>query len=65
MAADLERLSAAQAKADEVAAAIAEAPEPGRHLRVSFTDPETEQRLATVFVNYQTDGRPSLRLVTS
>ena len=64
MTADLERLSAAQAKADEVAARNAEAPEPGRHLRVAVTDPETEQRLATFFVNYTVDG-PRLRLVAS
>lgn len=62
MTADLVRLSAAQAKADELAASIAEAPEPGRHLQVAFTNPETGQRLATVFVNYQTDG-PCLRVV--
>jgi hypothetical protein len=61
--ADLERLTAAQTKAYELVAAIAEAPEPGRHLRVAITDPETEQRLATCFVNYETAR--SLRLVTS
>lgn len=64
MTADLVRQSAAQAKADELAAAIAEAPEPGRHLQVAFTDPETGQRLATCFVNYETGG-PCLRLVAS
>ncbi|MEU9444639.1 hypothetical protein AB0D42_27910 [Streptomyces sp. NPDC048304] len=63
MTADLELLTAAQAKADEVIAAIAETPEPGRHLRVAITDPETGQRLATCFVNYETAR--SLRLVTS
>jgi hypothetical protein len=64
VSADLDRLSAAQAKADEVAARIAEAPEPGRHLRVAVTDPETGQRLATFFVNYLADG-PRLRVVAS
>ena len=60
---ELTRHSAAQAKADALAAAIAEPPEPGRHLRVAITDPETEQRLATCFVNYEVAR--SLRLVTS
>ena len=60
--AELDRLTAARAKADELVAAIAEPPEPGRHLRVAITDPETEQRLATCFVNYATAR--SLRLVT-
>lgn len=63
MNADLIRLSAAQAKADEVIRAVAEAPDGGRLLRVAVTDVETGQRLATGIVNYQTDG-PSLRLVT-
>lgn len=58
------RLTAAQAKADEVVAAIAEAPDGGRLLRVAVTDVETGQRMATAFVTYSVDGAP-LRLVTS
>ena len=61
--ADLDRLTAAQAKADELVAGIAEAPEPGRHLLVAITDPVTQQRLGTCFVNYATTGQ-HLRLVT-
>ena len=61
---NLDHLSAAQAKADELVAGIAEAPEPGRHLLVAITDPVTRQRLATCFVNYATAGT-RLRLVTS
>lgn len=64
MSADLVRLSAAQAKADEVVASVAEAPDSDRLLRVAVTDPETGQRLGTCFVNYQTEG-PQLRLVAS
>lgn len=63
MTADLARLTAAQAKADEVRAAIAETPD-GPMLRVAVTDVETGQRLATCFVTYQVNGAP-LRLVTS
>jgi predicted transcriptional regulator len=62
--ADLARLTAAQAKADEVVAAIAETPDGGPLLRVAVTDAETGQRLATCFVTYQVDGAP-LRLVAS
>lgn len=62
--AEAERLLAAQAKADEVIRAVAEAPDGDRLLRVSVTDVETGQRLATGFVNYQADG-PALRLVAS
>ncbi|MEU8902164.1 hypothetical protein [Streptomyces mirabilis] len=61
---DLARLTAAQAKADELIAAIAETPDGGPLLRVAFTDPETNTRLGTCFVTYQVDGAP-LRLVTS
>lgn len=64
MTANLDRLTAAQSKADELKASIAENPEPGRHLRVAITDPETGDRLATCFVNYSVDGS-HLRLVTS
>ena len=64
MTADLDRLIAAQAKADEVIAAVAEAPE-GRLLRVSVTDPETGQRLATCLVSYEVAGDRHLRLVAS
>ncbi|MCX5253595.1 hypothetical protein OOK27_05330 [Streptomyces canus] len=62
MTSDLARLMAAQAKADEIARTVGESPEPGRHLRVAITDPETEQRLATCFVNVEIDA-PMLRLV--
>jgi nicotinamide mononucleotide (NMN) deamidase PncC len=64
MTPDLARLMAAQAKADELVAAIAESPDGGPMLRVAVTDVETGQRLATGFVTYQVDGAP-LRLVTS
>jgi hypothetical protein len=62
--ADLARLTAAQAKADEVVAAIAETPD-GPLLGVAVTDLETNTRLATCFVTYQIDGAPQLRLVAS
>lgn len=62
MTAHLARHAAAQAKAAEVVAAVAEAPDGGRLLRVAVTDPETNTRLATCFVTYQT-GAPVLRLV--
>lgn len=55
MTTDLARLTAAQPKADEVAAQIAEAPDAGPLLRVAVTDVETGQRLATGFVNYQAE----------
>lgn len=64
MNADLARLKAAQAKADAVRASLAEAPD-GPHLLVAVTDPETGQRLATCFVNYQTGDVPRLRLVAA
>ncbi|MER5875494.1 hypothetical protein ABT119_06135 [Streptomyces sp. NPDC001910] len=60
---DLDRLTAAQAKADEVVRSVAETPE-GLLLRVSVTDPETGNRLATGFVTYSVDSAP-LRLVAS
>lgn len=62
MTADLARLMAAQRMADRIVAEIGESPEPGRHLTVAITDPETEQRLATCFVNVEVDA-PALRLV--
>lgn len=51
MTAGLARLRAAQARADEVIAAVAEVPE-GLMLQVAVTDPLTGQRLATGFVAY-------------
>ena len=65
MTPDLARLTAAQAKADELIATIAEAPDGGPLLRVAVTDAETGQRLATGFVTYQVDGAPQLRAVAS
>ena len=65
MTADLARLTAAQAKADELIAAIAETPDGGPLLRVAVTDVETGQRMATCFVTYQADGAWQLRLVAS
>ncbi|MFG2352609.1 hypothetical protein [Streptomyces sp. NPDC048521] len=55
MADEIERLTAAQVKADEVIRAVGETPDGGRLLRVAVTDTETEQRLATGFVNYRVD----------
>lgn len=63
--AELARHVAAQAKADEVIAAVVEAPDGGLLLRVAVTDVATGQRLATCFVTYQVDGAPQLRLVAS
>ncbi|GHD70316.1 hypothetical protein GCM10010317_077380 [Streptomyces mirabilis] len=63
MTPDLARLTAAQAKADELIASVAETPD-GPLLRVAVTDVATGQRLATGFVTYQVAGAP-LRLVTS
>lgn len=62
--ADLARLTAAQAKADELVRTVADTPDGGPLLRVAVTDIETGQRMATCFVTYQVDGAP-LRLVTS
>ena len=64
MAAELDRLTAARAKADEVIAAVAEPIDSGQLLRIAVTDVETGQRLATGFVNYHPGGS-HLRLVTS
>lgn len=64
MTADLARLTAAQAKADELIASVAETPDGGLLLQVAVTDVATGQRLATGFVTYQVAGAP-LRLVTS
>lgn len=62
MTADLARLMAAQARADEIARRVGESPDGDRLLRVAVTDVETNTRLATCFVNYQPDA-PMLRLV--
>ncbi|CAM5602685.1 hypothetical protein [Streptomyces coeruleorubidus] len=62
MSADLARLTAAQAKADAVVRQVGELPGAGPLLRVSVTDVETGQRLATCFVNYEPEPTP-LRLV--
>lgn len=59
MSAERARLTAAQAKADAVIRAVAEAPE-GRLLRVAVTDVETNTRLATCFVTYEADHAPIL-----
>lgn len=64
MSADLDALIAAQAKADEVIRAIAEAPTVGPMLRVSVTDPATGQRLATGFVSYEAPTVRHLRSVS-
>lgn len=55
MSAELARLTAAQAKADEVIRTIAEPIDGSQLLRIAVTDVETEQRLATGFVNYQAE----------
>lgn len=60
MTADADRLMAAQAKADEVAAQVAEVPD-GSLLRVSVTDVETGQRLATCFVAYDVESTVPVR----
>ena len=62
MTAEVSPADAAQAKADAVAALVGELPGPGQLLRVSVTDVETGQRLATCFVNYEL-GPMRLRLV--
>ncbi|MGW4825461.1 hypothetical protein ACWEP4_42960 [Streptomyces sp. NPDC004227] len=56
MTADLNRLRAAQAAADAVIRSVAVTPDGSPMLRVSVTDPETNQRLATGFVTYQPIG---------
>lgn len=63
MSAELERLKAAQAKADQVIRSVAETPDGDHLLRVAVTDVATGQRLATGFVNV--DDGPLLRLVAS
>lgn len=64
MSADLARLIAAQAKADEIKRTVCESPDGALLLRVSVTDAATGQRLATGFVNYTTDQPATpLRLV--
>ncbi|MFG3476447.1 hypothetical protein ACGF3K_14445 [Streptomyces sp. NPDC047980] len=64
MTADLARLRAAQAKADEIIRTVCESPDGPLLLRVSVTDPATGQRLATGFANYTTDQPATpLRLV--
>jgi hypothetical protein len=62
VSAELARLTAAQAKADQVVRAVGETPDLGPLLLVAVTDPETNTRLATCFVNYRPAG-PALRLV--
>ena len=62
MTADLARHRAAQARADELIRAVAEAPD-GLLLRVSVTDVETGQRLATGFVTYEAPTIRHLRPV--
>ena len=64
MTADLARLTAAQAKADEVIRAVGEPIDGRPMLRIAITDPETGNRLATGFVSYEITDRASLRLVT-
>ncbi|MFJ6559941.1 hypothetical protein ACIQMV_08670 [Streptomyces sp. NPDC091412] len=63
MSAELERLTAAQAKADEVIGSVTEMLDGGPLLRVSVTDVATGQRLATGFVTYQPAGSRHLHLV--
>lgn len=61
MSVDLERLMAAQAKADELAVQVGEPLSDGPHIRVAFTDAATGQRLATCFVTYQAPAVRHLR----
>lgn len=63
MTAEQARQAAAQARADEVVRAVADVPDGGPMLRVSVTDPETGQRLATGFVTVR--ATPGLRLITT
>ncbi|MFI9598897.1 hypothetical protein ACIHCX_03280 [Streptomyces sp. NPDC052043] len=63
MSAELDRLTAAQAKADEVIGSVAELLDGSPLLRVSVTDVATGQRLGTCFVTYQPAGRRHLELV--
>lgn len=52
MSPELARLKAAQARAGELVAAVAEPLTDRPHLVVSVTDPETGQRLATGFATF-------------
>lgn len=61
MTAELTRLTAAQAKADEIIRTVGESPDGPLLLRVSVTEPATGQRLATGFVNYTTDQMATVR----
>lgn len=67
MTADLARMRAAQAKADQVVRTVADFDGGSSpRLLVAVIDPETNTRLATGFVAYQSAGRPgcpSLHLV--
>lgn len=65
MSADLVRLTAAQAKADELVRAVADHDGgPAPRLMVAVIDPETNTRLATGFVAYNVGAdRPPLRLL--
>ncbi|MFD6490300.1 hypothetical protein [Streptomyces sp. NPDC060188] len=56
-------MKAAQAKANAVAASLAEAPD-GPYLVVAVTDPVTGNRLRTFFVTYEVPV-PQLHLVAS
>lgn len=62
---ETDRLSAAQAKADEVVRAVADHDGgPSPRLMVAVIDPKTNTRLATGFVAYSVEAdRPPLRLV--
>jgi hypothetical protein len=54
VSAETERLTAAQARADEVIRAVADHDgSPAPHLMVAVIDPETNTRLATGFVAYR------------
>lgn len=70
MTTDLERLVAARAKAEEIAASFnaVSALESGPRLRIAIADAESGVRLATAFVSYSIptgEPAPLLRLVTS
>ncbi|CAL9648160.1 hypothetical protein [Streptomyces sp. enrichment culture] len=63
MSAERELRLAAQAKADQVVSTVADFDGgSGPYLVVSVTDPETNTRLATGFIAYQS-RRPMLRVV--
>ncbi|MEU1443080.1 hypothetical protein [Streptomyces mirabilis] len=65
MSADLARLTAAQDAADAVVRTVGDTPDGSPMLLVAVIDPETNTRLATCFVTYQTGDIPPLRLVAS